>query len=125
MLFRSGMMGKIGGVLMTGVIWGIYNIPIFMMINSEVLIYDLAVMLIYYVFIGIFIGLCYMKTKSIILVSILNLLNSAFIVLRNLMFSADNISMSSFYIMAIAVGFAIFVPFLLSKEFRNGNIINN
>ena len=65
-----------------------------------------------------------MKTKSIILVSILNLLNSAFIVLRNLMFSADNISMSSFYIMAIAVGFVIFVPFLFSKEYRNGNIIN-
>ena len=121
----QGMMGKIGGVLMTGAIWGIYNIPIFMMINSEVLIYDLAAMLIYFVFIGIFIGLCYMKTKSIILVSILNLLNSAFIVLRNLMFSADNISMSSFYIMAIAVGFVIFVPFLFSKEFRNGKFINN
>ena len=95
-----------------------------MMINSEVLIYDLAAMLIYYVFIGIFIGLCYMKTKSIILVSMLNLLNSAFIVLRNLMFRADNISMSSFYIMAIAVGFVIFVPFLLSKEYRNGSFIN-
>ena len=118
----QGMMGKIGGVLLTGVIWGIYNIPIFMMINSEVLIYELAAMLVYYVFIGIFIGLCYIK--SIILVSMLNLLNSAFIVLRNLMFRADNISMSSFYIMAIAVGFAIFVPFLFSKEYRNGNIIN-
>jgi len=121
----QSMMGKVGGVLLTGAIWGISNIPLFVMVNSEVLIYDLLAVVMYFVFIGIFIGLCYMKTKSIILVSILNLLNGAFTVLRNVTFSTENISMSSFYIMAIAVGFAIFVPFLLSKEFRNGKFINN
>ena len=66
-----------------------------------------------------------MKTKSIILVSILNLLNGAFTVLRNVTFSTENISMSSFYVMALTVSFVIFVPFLLSKEFRNGKFINN
>lgn len=121
----QSMMGKVGGVLLTGAIWGISNVPLFVMLNSEVLIYDLLAVVMYFVFIGIFIGLCYMKTKSIILVSILNLLNGAFTVLRNLMFSADNISMSSFYVMALTVSFVIFVPFLLSKEFRNGKFINN
>ena len=121
----QSMMGKVGGVLLTGAIWGISNIPLFVMVNSEVLIYDLLAVVMYFVFIGIFIGLCYMKTKSIILVSILNLLNGAFTVLRNVTFSTENISMSSFYVMALTVSFVIFVPFLLSKEFRNGKFINN
>ena len=121
----QSMMGKVGGVLLTGAIWGISNIPLFVMVNSEVLIYDLLAVVMYFVFIGIFIGLCYMKTKSIILVSILNLLNGTFTVLRNVTFSTENISMSSFYVMALTVSFVIFVPFLLSKEFRNGKFINN
>jgi len=121
----QSMMGKVGGVLLTGAIWGISNIPLFVMVNSVVLIYDLLAVVMYFVFIGIFIGLCYMKTKSIILVSILNLLNGTFTVLRNVTFSTENISMSSFYVMALTVSFVIFVPFLLSKEFRNGKFINN
>lgn len=121
----QSMMGKVGGVLLTGAIWGISNVPLFVMLNSEVLIYDLLAVVMYFVFIGIFIGLCYMKTKSIILVSMLNLLNDAFIVLRNVAFSTENISMNSFYVMALTVSFVIFVPFLLSKEFRNGKFINN
>ena len=119
----QSMIGKVSGVLLKGVIWGISNIPLFVMVNSEVIIYDILAMLMYYVFIGIFIGLCYMKTKSIILVSMLSLINGAFVVLRNATYTTENISMNSFYIMAIAVSFVIFVPFLFSKEFRNGDSI--
>lgn len=123
----QGMMGKVGGVLLTGVIWGIFHIPLHILYNGEALAYDLASIVSYCIFMGVFLGLCYMKTKSIILTSMLHLLNNAFMDLPDNMFRVlpENFLFSNFYLFSIVVSLVIFMPFLLSKEYRNGDAISD
>ena len=116
--------GKVRGVLLTGLIWGIYHISTYLLFGAKEMVYSLADIIVFCICIGVFLGLCYMKTNSVVLVSILHLVNNVFMAFFFKSISSDQAVYwrgdlsAEFYMVSMAVSLIVFMPFLLAKEYR-------
>ena len=120
---QSGI-GKVRGVLLTGLVWGIYHMPMYIIIGAEELTYSLALVFVFCICMGVFLGLCYMKTNSVILVSTLHFVNNEFV---TCFFDAISNGKGDYwryhlsaecYMVLIVIDFIVYMPFLLAKEYR-------
>lgn len=119
--------GKRKGVIILGVIWGLWHLPINMFYYSpETSLYSVMNQLTVCIAYSIFFGLVYIKTKNIWAISMIHFFNNnlGFILYggepKNLILTWQSVL---FNIVLFSI---VFIPFLLTKEYRkitmNGDI---
>lgn len=115
----QNIFGKRIGVLILGIIWGVWHIPMYIWFyfrNKEPLYPSLFIISICIGF-GVYLGFFYMKTGNIFWVSIIHgLHNINFIAFENI--NGPNNWSKDIFFLYIGLYFIIFLPFLLNKEFR-------
>ena len=117
--------GKRKGVLLLGLIWGIWHLPINMFYYSpETPFYSVLSQLVACISYSVFFGYVYMKTENIWTLSIIHFLNNN---LGHVLYdiSGTNMVISWESILFQLVIFSvIYIPFLLSKAYRNSPNLN-
>lgn len=119
-------MGKRKGVIMLGIIWGLWHLPINMFYYSpETSLYSVLNQLIVCIAYSVFFGLVYMKTKNIWAISMIHFFNN------NLGFvlyggeGKDLVLTWQMVLFNFVLFFIIFMPFLLAKAYRKDTIDND
>lgn len=116
----QNIFGKRIGVLILGIIWGVWHIPMYIWFyfrNKEPLYPSLFIISICIGF-GVYLGFFYMKTGNIFWVSIIHgLHNINFIAFENI--NGPNNWSKDIFFLYIGLYFIIFLPFLLKKEYSN------
>ena len=111
--------GKRRGVLLLGVIWGLWHFPINLFYYSpETSFYSVVTQLIVCICYSVFFGYVYLKTENIWAVSMIHYLNNT---LGFVLFGADgsNVVISGQDVIISLVIFGIiYLPFLATKEYR-------
>ncbi|MGL4803037.1 MAG: lysostaphin resistance A-like protein [Cetobacterium sp.] len=113
--------GKKYGVLILGVIWGIWHLPLcFTLYSPQTPIYCVINHIAFCMILGVFLGYAYMKTENIwapILIHLVN--NSISIILSG---SYESVITLETLIMSIVVNAILFLPFLLTKEYKSNTM---
>jgi membrane protease YdiL (CAAX protease family) len=117
--------GKRKGVLLLGVIWGIWHLPINMFYYSpETPFYSVLSQLVTCISYSVFFGYVYMKTENIWIISMIHFINNN---LGHVLYggTGTNMVFSWESILFKLVIFAIvYIPFLLGKVYRNSPNLN-
>ncbi|WP_238881929.1 CPBP family intramembrane glutamic endopeptidase [Clostridium sp. YIM B02551] len=120
----QNVFGKKVGVIILGIIWGVWHLPLCIMLYSPST--PIKCIIYYVVFcttIGIFIGFVYMRTNNLWSVILIHMINNSMIfdadstygtviTLKDLLFN------SLLYII-------VFVPFLFAKEYKDKKVIES
>lgn len=111
------LFGKKLGVIILGLIWGLWHLPLcFMLYSPKTPIYCVIFHVFYCIFIGIFLGFAYMKTGNLWSTIIIHLINNS------LAFSNDNTGGAVFtpqiLILNIIICGIVFLPFIFTKEYK-------
>ncbi|MGL4911752.1 MAG: CPBP family intramembrane glutamic endopeptidase [Romboutsia sp.] len=113
--------GKKCGVFILGFIWGIWHLPLcFTLYSPETPIYCVISHIGYCMLLGVFLGYAYMKTENIwapILIHLVN--NSMAVVLGG---GYESVITLETLILGIVINAIVFLPFLLTKEYKSNNI---
>ncbi len=111
------LFGKKLGVIILGPIWGLWHLPLcFMLYSPKTPVYCLIFHIFYCTFIGIFLGLVYMKTGNLWSTIIVHLINNY---MASGSGNANNIVFTpEILILNIAVCGIAFLPFIFTKEYR-------
>ena len=115
-------MGKIKGVIILGLIWGIWHLPINIFYYSpetslQSVINQLAICIAY----SVFFGYVYMRTKNIWTISMIHFLNNN---LGYVLYEATGTNLIitwSAVLLNIIFFSVIYMPFLLAKEYRKSD----
>lgn len=113
------LFGKKLGVVLLGVIWGIWHLPLCVTLYGtktpicSIISYPFSC-----TFLGIFFGLAYMKTGSLWSTIILHIISNSLAVLGN-GGKYDQITTPKNLIIGIAIQAVLFVPFIFAKEYKN------
>lgn len=110
------LFGKRFGVIILGVIWGIWHLPLcFMLYSPATPVYCLIYYVFYCTLIGIFLGFVYMKTENLWSVIMIHLINNSlyqdFNSAYGVIFTPKGILLSA------AICSVVFVPFIFTKEY--------
>lgn len=112
-------MGKRKGVIVLGLIWGIWHLPINMFYYSpQTSLYSVLNQLIVCICYSVFFGLVYMKTQNIWTISIIHYLNNNLGAIlyggtgKDLVYSWQAIVFNAILLSVL------YIPFLLAKEYR-------
>lgn len=112
-------LGKRKGIIILGVIWGIWHLPINLFYNDgSIAFYSILNQLIACILYGIFYGFVYMKTENIWTISIIHYLNNTFIYNFNGSNLANPISYGKFVLVQGICMCVVYLPFLFTKEYR-------
>lgn len=111
------LFGKKLGVIILGLIWGLWHLPLcFMLYSPKTPIYCVIFHVFYCTFIGIFLGFVYMKTGNLWSTIIIHLVNNS------LAFRGDNAGGAVFtpqiLILNIIICGIVFLPFIFTKEYK-------
>lgn len=113
------LFGKKLGVVLLGVIWGIWHLPLCITLYGTKTPVSCIIM---YPFIctfsGIFLGLAYMKTGNLWSTIILHIINNSLAVTAN-GGKYDMVITPKDLIIGIAIEAVLFVPFIFAKEYKN------
>ena len=114
--------GKRVGVLLTGLIWGLFHVPIygFLFYSGLEGIYACVNIVIFCIAMGVFLGLIYMRSKSVIMVSLIHSLNNMYKasgIVSTQTATPDAAAISQFFIFSAVMSLVLFLPFLLAKEY--------
>ncbi len=111
--------GKRWGILLLGVIWGLWHFPINLFYYSpETSFYSIVTQLIVCICYSVFFGYVYLKTENIWAVSMIHYLNNN---LGFLLFGADGSNAVIRWqdvIISLVIFGIIYLPFLATKEYR-------
>lgn len=121
--FLQSHFGKVKGVLILGVLWGLWHLPINVFYYSpQTWLQSILAQQITCIALGIFFAYAYEKTKNIWVVTVLHFLNNNLIavlngggpdVLSNQIITWKDLGW------ALVINGAVFLPFLLTKEFKD------
>lgn len=121
--FLQNRFGKIKGVLLLGVLWGLWHLPINMFYYSpQTWFLSILSQQILCIALGIFFAYAYMKTNNIWVPVILHFLNNNLVAALN----GGNVSVLSNQmlhwedlLLALFLNLILFVPFILAKEYSS------
>ncbi|WP_027623734.1 CPBP family intramembrane glutamic endopeptidase [Clostridium lundense] len=111
--------GKRKGVILLGIIWGIWHLPINLFYYSPMTpFYSILNQLIICISYSIFFGFVYMKTENIWTVSIIHCVNNGILpILNNAV--GINVVLNGKLVLANLICFCVvYLPFLFTKEYR-------
>ena len=114
--------GKRVGVLLTGLIWGLYHVPLygFLFYSGHEGVYACVNIVIFCISMGVFLGLIYMRSKSVIMVSLIHSLNNMYRaggIVSTQTATPDAADISQFFIFSAVMSLVLFLPFLLANEY--------
>lgn len=111
------LFGKKLGVIILGVIWGLWHLPLCLMLYSPATpLYCVVFYLFFCTSLGIFMSFVYMKTENLWSVILIHLINNSLVLSANGSYSTI-FTLKSFA-GAIALNICIFVPFIFTKEYK-------
>ncbi|MDR7855706.1 type II CAAX endopeptidase family protein [Tissierella sp.] len=112
-------MGKVKGVIILGIIWGIWHLPINMFYYSpETPFHSIINQLIGCIAYSVFLGYVYMKTENIWAISMIHFLNNS---LGNVLYGATGTNLVYTWdavLLNLIIFSILYLPFLLAKEYR-------
>ncbi|SHH58702.1 CAAX protease self-immunity [Anaerosphaera aminiphila DSM 21120] len=112
-------LGKRLGVIVLGAIWGLWHLPLnFMLYSPQTPIYSVISYIVSCICYSVFFGLVQMKTKNVWIATIIHYLNNNMAVLFVSEFSYESVYTIESFLVSIAVEIILFMPFILSKEYR-------
>ncbi len=118
--------GKRKGVLLTGFIWGVWHVPLyshlfyqgFEAVNAGISI------TVFCISFGIFLGLLYMKTDSVLMVAMIHAMNNVF--MANLGSgespASEFVFSKEFLMVSLIASVVVYFPFLLAKEYSKNQV---
>lgn len=115
-------LGSKKGILLLGVLWGIWHLPINMFYYSpDTWLQSVCVQLSTCISLGIFFGYSYLKTNNIWILVIMHYINNNMVLVfmgtddvSNQILSWSDVSVS------VIINLILFVPFIFTKEFSEG-----
>lgn len=113
--------GKKCGVFILGFIWGIWHLPLcFTLYSPQTPIYCVISHIAYCMLLGVFLGYTYMKTENIWAPILIHLVNNS----MSVIFAGgyESVMTLETLLMSIVVNAIVFLPFLLTKEYKSNNI---
>ncbi|WP_234123707.1 CPBP family intramembrane glutamic endopeptidase [Clostridium hydrogenum] len=111
--------GKKMGVVLLGIIWGMWHLPLCITLyGPKTPIYCIIMYPFICTFLGIFLGLAYMKTGNLWSTIILHIINNSLAVSAN-GGQYDMVITIKSLIIGIAIEAILFVPFIFAKEYKN------
>ncbi|RVU55092.1 CPBP family intramembrane glutamic endopeptidase [Anaerosphaera multitolerans] len=112
-------LGKRWGVVVLGVIWALWHMPLnFMLYSPETPLYSIASYIVFCVSMSIFMGLVQMKTKNVWAAAFIHYLNNSMWLLFTSEFSYETVYNFEGFIVGIIITLLSYAPFILSKEYR-------
>lgn len=115
------LFGKRFGVIVLGVIWGIWHLPLcFMFYSPKTPVYCVIFHIFYCMFIGIFFGFAYMKTGNLWSVIIIHLINNSMALTSNNL--SGIVFTSKSLVLNIIICGVVFLPFIFTKEYNGENL---
>lgn len=113
------------GVIVLGLLWGIWHLPINLFYYSpETSLQSILGQLAVCVSFGVFFGWVYMRTKNIWAVTLIHFLNNN-LGMALFQVSAEGVEWTwGSLLVSAALYFAVFLPFLLTKEYRGAESVS-
>lgn len=113
------LFGKKLGVVLLGVIWGMWHLPLCITLyGTKTPICSIISYPFVCTFIGIFLGLAYMKTGNLWSAIILHIVNNSLASIAS-GGTYDQVTTPKDLIIGIAIQAVLFVPFIFTKEYKN------
>lgn len=114
------LFGKRFGVIILGLIWGIWHLPLcFTFYSPQTPVYCVIFYIFYCIFTGIFFGFAYMKTGNLWSVIIIHLINNSMALTDNNL--GGVVLTPKSLILNIIICAVIFLPFIFTKEYSREN----
>lgn len=118
------LFGKKLGVIILGLIWGIWHTPLcFMLYSPSTPIYCVISYVFYCIFLGIFLGFVYMKTGNLWSVIFIHLINNSMVL--NASTAYGYIITPKDLIISIVSCAIVFLPFIFTKEYSSNLPVEN
>lgn len=113
------LFGKKLGVVLLGIIWGMWHLPLCITLyGTKTPVYCIIMYPFMCTFLGIFLGLAYMKTGNLWSTIILHIINNSLALTAN-GGQYDMVITPKDLIIGIAIQAVLFVPFIFAKEYKN------
>ncbi|WP_406242525.1 CPBP family intramembrane glutamic endopeptidase [Tissierella carlieri] len=120
----QALLGRRLGVIILGFIWGIWHLPLCIMLYSpSTPIYCIIAHVLFCILSGIFIGFVYMKTGNLWSAIIIHLINNSIGFSDGASYETT-IKLTELIIVFIS-NVIIFLPFLFTKEYKDESILEN
>lgn len=109
------------GVLLTGLMWGLSHLPLYFFVFYSGIegLYAGIEITVFCIAIGIVLGLIYMESRSVIMVTFIHLLHNMF--MTNVIgaeYNQDFIFTKEFLFVSVIINIVFYTPFLLNKKYK-------
>ena len=109
------------GVLLTGLMWGLSHLPLYFFVfysGTEGLYAGIEIT-VFCIAIGIVLGLIYMESRSVIMVTFIHLLHNMFMTnVISAEYNQDFIFTKEFLFVSVIINIVFYTPFLLNKKYK-------
>ena len=109
------------GVLLTGLMWGLAHFPLYCLVfysGTEGLYAGIEIT-VFCIAIGIVLGLIYMESRSVIMVTFIHLLHNMFMAnVTSTDYNQDFIFTKEFLLVSVITAILVYTPFLLNKKYN-------
>lgn len=109
------------GVLLTSLMWGLAHFPLYCLVfySGTEGIYAGIEITVFCIAIGIVLGLIYMESRSIIMVTFIHLLHNMFMTnFTSAEYNQDFIFTKEFLLVSVIINIVFYTPFLLHKKYK-------
>lgn len=115
--------GLRNGVLLVGVIWGLWHAPLnFMLYSPETPMLSLVNQIVLCICYSIYLGYVYLKTQNIWTVSFIHFVNNSFVILYDIDQVYNLVLNPSVVALNALVLLVLYLPFMFSNVFKDKNI---
>lgn len=109
------------GVLLTGLMWGLAHFPLYCLVFYSGIegFYAGIEITVFCIGIGIVLGLIYMESRSVIMVTFIHLLHNMFMTnFTSAEYNQDFIFTKEFLLVSVIINIVFYTPFLLNKKYK-------
>lgn len=109
------------GVLLTGFMWGLSHLPLYFFVFYSGIegLYAGIEITVFCIAIGIVLGLIYMESRSVIMVTFIHLLHNMFMTnVISAEYNQDFIFTKEFLLVSVIINIVFYTPFLLNKKYK-------
>ena len=109
------------GVLLTGFMWGLSHLPLYFFVFYSGIegLYAGIEITVFCIAIGIVLGLIYMESRSVIMVTFIHLLHNMFMTnVISAEYNQDFIFTKEFLFVSVIINIVFYTPFLLNKKYK-------